>query len=303
MLVGGYAYWVSHPPSQYEAVFQAELQRQRQRLAARPGGSNAYQDPVLGPVLGGQPARGELSSGLNSQVFVVSGPCQIDTLLAARPDLLDLIHFTGLPGSWLDNLALLDCCLRLREEALDGLKPGQMKEPELKRLQGELAGSQWQAQDYVQAYAGSILDFPEKTPSPGGLFAFPGLAAREARLFKNDFIAQLERVRSGESYASLPGDQSPDWDWVCGRHGVLRSPFLHPVPDCHERFERVRRHQAFLHLLSGILLERAETGQWPISLEEMPKFKPLAELERKAVKYYALGDTLEVSWGDWSFKR
>ncbi|MBN9418626.1 hypothetical protein ABS71_08230 [bacterium SCN 62-11] len=129
------------------------------------------------------------------------------------------------------------------------------------------------------------------------------MAAREARLFKNDFTAQLERVRAGEDFSTLPRDAAPDWDWICGRHGVLRSPFLKPTPDCHEEFERLRRQQAYLHLLSGILLERAETGQWPISLKEMSGFEPLPELDRKAVHYNALGDSLEVRWGDWSFTR
>lgn len=300
-LVAGYAYWVSHPPSRYEAVFQEALQRQRQR--PRPQGSNAYDDPILGPVLRGSPARKDVSAGLNRECLVVTGPFQVDALLASPARPLELLHFAGLPGSWLNNLTLLSANLRVRAAALAALDPSGLDPAQLKKMQAELARSQWKPEDYVQAYEGSVLDFPEKAPPQGGLFAWPGVMSREARLYKNDFTAQLERVRAGQDFHPVAGDAALDWDWVCGRHGSLRSPFLKPPPDCHELFEKVRKQQAFVHLLTGILLERAETGQWPVSLEEMPGFQPLPELDRKSVHYYALGETLEVSWEDWSFKR
>ncbi len=303
VLVGSYAYWVSLPPSHYEVQFQQVLQRQRGRLGERPKGSNAYDDPVLGPVLRGSAASGDVGAGLNRECLIVTGPFQIDSLLASRASALDLIHFAGLPGSWLDNLAMLSANLQVRTRALASLEPAGLEPTHLKKLQAELARSQWKPEDYVQAYEGSVLDFPRELPRLGGLFAWPGMMSREARLFKIDFTAQLERVRAGEDFQPLPGDAPADWDWVCGRHGSLRSPFLKSVPGCHERFEKVRRQQAFMHLLTGILLQRAETGQWPVSLEEMPGFEPLLELERKAVHYYALGERLEVSWLDWSFKR
>ena len=302
MLGAGYAYWVSLPPSQYETQFQEALHRQQRRLGNRSKGSNAYEDPTLGPVLQGQPARGDLRPGLNRDCLLINGPFQIDLLLASRSGALDLIHFASLPGSWLDNLGTLSANLRVRSAALAALPLSKLSPPELKALRDELARSQWKAEDYVQAYEGSILDFPANTPQLKGLFAWPGVTSREVRLFKNDFTAQLERVRSGESFQPLSGDTTPDWAWLCGHHGVLRSPFVKPVPDCHEEFERVRRQQAFIHLLTGILLERAETGQWPVSLEEMADFQPLAELDRKKVSYDALGESLEVSWLGWSFK-
>ncbi len=234
--MGSYAYWVSHPPSQYEAVFQEALQRQRKLPATTP------------------------------------------------------------------NLSQLDAEIAARSRTFQERNIGKLKPAELHNLQSELKSSQWKDENYVLAYERSILDFPEELPALNGVYALPGMTAREVRLFKNDFTAQLERVRAGEDFRPLAGDAALDWDWVCGRHGVLRSPFLKPVPDCHEQFQQVRRRQAFVHLLTGILLERAQTGQWPISLEEMPGFEPLPELDRKAVHYYALGETLEVSWLDWTFK-
>ena len=200
------------------------------------------------------------------------------------------------------NLVALKAELAARASSFEQLKLSEMTAAQLENLQADLRRTQWKADDYVQAFEASLLDYPFQTPRLGGLFAAPGMAAREARLFKNDFTAQLERVRSGEDFSALPEDATPDWDWVCGRHGVLRSPFMKPVPNCHDEFEKVRKQQAFVHLLTGILLERSKTGQWPVSLDEMPGYQPLPELERKSVSYYALGDTLEVSWGEWSFK-
>ena len=233
MLLASYAYWVSNPPSRYEARFQEALQHRK------------------------------------------AGP----------------------------NLVQLQAQLKARSQTFEEMKIGERTPAQLRKLQTELAGTRWKPEDYVNAFEASLQDFPSQPPRLSGLFALPGMAAREARLFKNDFTAQLERVRSGEDFATLPGDAAPDWDWVCGRHGVLRSPFIRPAPNFHEEFEKTRRHQAYLHLLSAVLLERAETGQWPISLEEMPHFQPLPELDRKAVHYNALGDSLEVSWEDWSFTR
>lgn len=299
VLVGGYAYWVSHPPSRYETVFQEAMQRQRQRRSQRPQGSNAYEDRVLGPVLRGSPARGDVRPGLRRDCLVVSGPFQVGTLLASPPAPLDLLHFAGLPGSWLDNLSLLSANLQVRAAAMAALKPADLTPAQLGGLQAELARTQWKPEDYVKAFEGSILDYPESMPREG-LWALPGILGRESRLFRNDFTAQLERVRAGENFQPLPVNVRPDWDWLCGRHGILRPP---AAPDCHDQFEKVRRQQAYLHLLTGILLERSETGQWPVSLEEMPGYQPLPELDRKAVHYYALGETLEVSWEDWSFKR
>ncbi len=202
-----------------------------------------------------------------------------------------------------ENLLKLQASLRARAREFDQLKLSEKNAPELEKLQAELRRSQWKPEDYVRAFEASLQDYPAQTPRLSGLFAAPGLAAREARLFKNDFTAQLERVRAGEDFSALPADAAPDWDWLCGRHGVLRSPFVKPAPDFHDEFEKIRRQQAFLHLLTGILLERLKTGQWPVSLAEMAGFEPLPELDRKMVEYYALGDTLEVSWGEWSFKQ
>jgi hypothetical protein len=236
-LLASYAYWVSQPPSRYEAQFQEARQRQSRR-----------------------------------------------------------------PASAL-NLPQLEAELKSRARTFEQLKLEQLPPARLRKLQSELQGSQWKAEDYVLAYERSILDFPSQPPALNGLFALPGMAAREARLFKNDYTAQLERVRAGEDFSTLSEDAKTDWDWVCGRHGAVRTPFLKPAPDFHTEFENQRKQQAFLHLLSGILLERADTGQWPISLNEMRGYQPLPELDRKAVHYNALGDTLEVSWGDWAFTR
>ena len=131
----------------------------------------------------------------------------------------------------------------------------------------------------------------------------PGLKAREQRLFRNDFMAMLERTRAGEAFEVLGPDSSPDWDWLCGRHGVLRSPFIAPMVACHEEFEELRQAEAFAHLLAAVMEEHARTLQWPVSLREMPDFQPLPPLTLKEASYEALGVNLKISWRGRLFAR
>lgn len=220
----------------------------------------------------------------------------METLCASDASALDLLHFTAAPGSWLDSLVFLKANLKVRQRAYASLHLERMEAGQLEFALTELARTQLRAEDYVQAFEGTLMSLPARPPD---WFRWPGLKQREERLFRNDFMAQLELVRSGQNFASLPPDSiGPDWDWVCGRHGLIRSAFLAPAPECHTDFERARKHQAFLHLLAGVLKERALTGQWPVSLRET---QSLPELDRKAVEYNALGETMELRWLEWSF--
>jgi len=298
--VSCYWWWVSSPPSRYAAQFQEVVTRQRKRLHTQQSdqSSNAYDDPRLGPVLRGAQPAGDVHAGLTCSRLVVPSqkPFQVETLCASDASALDLLHFAAVPGSWLDSLAFLQANLKVRQRAYDSLNLERMQAPQLELALAELERTQLRSEDYVQAFEGTLLG---PTASPPHWFRFPGLKAREERLFRNDYMAQLERVRAGESFASLPPDAAePDWDWVCGRHGLIRSAFLAPAPECHDQFEQARHRQAFLHLLAAVLKERALTGQWPVSLREI---QTLPELDRKAVEYNALGEMVEIHWLEWGF--
>lgn len=171
-----------------------------------------------------------------------------------------------------------------------------------RKLREGLVKNQLPPETYVNAVEGELARPVTPAPEPGWL-RLPGLKLREQRLFRNDFMAMLERTRAGQSFEVLGADTSPDWDWFFGRHGVLRTPFIVPMVSCHEEYERLHEAEAFTHLLSVIMEEHALSQQWPVSLREIPGYEPLPPLILKEAKYEALGVNLDVNWRGWSLKR
>ncbi|MBS2036671.1 hypothetical protein JST97_16900 [bacterium] len=192
--------------------------------------------------------------------------------------------------------------LQTRERVLSQIKWDELSPEQCRGLRQQLENNQLQPQQYVEALE-AALALPVPAHTEPGWLSLPGLRQREQRLFRNDFMTALERTRSGEAFA-LPGpDTNPDWDWFCGRHGVLRSPFIAPQAGCRDLFEKVRQAEAFAHLLTAVLEEHGLSQQWPVSLSEIPGYRPLSPMDLKQAQYEALGLNLKLSWREWSFQR
>lgn len=116
------------------------------------------------------------------------------------------------------------------------------------------------------------------------LLRLPGQTNRETRLFKNDYLAGIEALRSGRSAGRLPNFNLENW--FTGRRGYLSSRWwISNVDLANREYMLMQKRQAFLHLWVELLRRGRADGRFPADFSQIVT---LEGLEPKQIDYTIL---------------
>lgn len=299
------SFWKGRSPSTPQGIAVQELslllktrpQVGRAEVAAFEGHYPALHKALVRPMLIG--ARPEAVEEVSVCLAALARVRRHPELVA------DLFRLAG-PGSLDTSIVGLRVRAKACRRALDELgslwaRPEMLKTPaaSLRSLQSALTRAVFAPDTLALAAESDVLTAYESlshlnsTRTP----ALPGLRQRELRLYQNDLMPRVARLRDG-SVAPLP--RASGLDWLSGRCSrftpLLHGDFPHP-----SEFSQLNRGLGFYHLCIEVLLYRQENDVWPLDLPRLQnsRFRPLPGVNLEKITFEALGERLNLSDGEW----
>jgi len=126
----------------------------------------------------------------------------------------------------------------------------------------------------------------------------PGLAERELRLIKNEYLESLHHFKNDSetdylNFMTNSQSQATATGWFSGQSSPVTDMALTNFSSASHSFRLARARQAYLHLWVGLILQQRQHQRWPASLEEMQKlgYQPLdgLDLSRVTLSQFELG--------------
>lgn len=115
----------------------------------------------------------------------------------------------------------------------------------------------------------NTFDHPEKQADWAFPTAFPGLVAREKRIYYNQYLGLVQARAKGEKL-SPPQTSEATWgDWLLGKRNFPGLNLIPNIPKTDRYLALLRKRQGFLHLVVELRLQKAAT------LNALKDYKPL----------------------------
>ncbi len=221
--------------------------------------------------------------GLRKLVQACSGYAELLTLQGKSDQALgvcgDMLAFSRqvgqIQGSSLSvriRCGLQDIAQQTAVMVLDSSQPS----PEaLRKFAQQLQETQLDPKSLDQALETEMLvvtntfDHPEKQPDWSFPTAFPGLTAREKRIYYNQYLALVQARAKGEKLSPPPTSGATWGDWLSGKRNF---PGINLLPDITKTdlyLALLRKRQGFLHLVVELRLQKAA------SLNALKNYKTL----------------------------